>query len=656
MQFRSVTTRIVGALVVMVGLAIGLSGFGLWNIVANRHNIEALQGADARALFAERANHLVTAAVMESRGVYMSATPETAEAYAAPLLDDLGALQTVMQDWHGAIESSDEALFATAAGSVAQFIAFRHELVRLAREDSVAAARAFGDNDANRSVRKALSKNLSDLAQTNRDRLQHLQADIAQAANTARWTFIGVAAIGILLVVTASLAIIIFGVTRPLRALTRSMTRLAEGDNNVDIAVTARRDEIGAMSRAVQVFKGNAIEKLRLAEARATELAAKKHRQDEIEQLIGFFGRSVSGVFQTLSGTFDDMSATSCSLDRSAETTGHQAMLVMGEMAQTTGTIQAVAAAAQELAAAIGEIGRQAGESAQGTTNVMRQAEDAVGKVDGLRAVAAQIGTIVELISSIASRTNLLALNATIEAARAGEAGRGFAVVAEEVKALANQTAQATQDIARQIANLQGATRDSAEAIRGISATVRNMSDIAVAIAAAVEEQGAATEEIARSIDQVTASTGSVARSMDQVQDAVRKTSEDASAVQRTSTALSGEAQTLSVEVQDFLGALKELGDAHQLRMLDVDLPAMASIGGTNVAGSVRRLSPGMALFAGKLPAMPTGTPMELHIDLLDRPLHGRFVDQIAEGTQIQLLLNREHLEFMEQTIADIAA
>ena len=656
MQFRSVTTRIVGALIVMIGLAIGLAGFGLWNIEANRRNIEALQGADARALFVERANHLVTAAVMESRGIYMSATLPVAETYAAPLLDDLAALQAVMQGWHGAIQPADETLFATAARSVAQFIAFRRELVRLAREDSLVTARSFGDNDANRSVRKALSKNLSDLAQTNRSRLQQLQADIARGASAAWWTFIGVAALGTILVVATSLAIVMLGVTRPLRTLTRSMTRLAQGDHGVDIPGTARRDEIGAMSRAVRVFKDNAIEKLRLAEARATEQAAKKHRQDEVEQLIGFFGRSVSGVFQSLSGSFGEMSATSSSLDQSAESTGQQAVLVMGEMEQTSHTIHAAAAAAQELAAAIGEIGRQAGSSAHGTTEIMRQAEDAVGKVDGLRVVAAQIGTIVELISSIASRTNLLALNATIEAARAGEAGRGFAVVAEEVKALANQTAQATQDIARQIATLQGATRDSAEAIRGISLTVRTMNDIAVAIAAAVEQQGAATQEIARSIDQVTASTSSVARSMDQVQDAVRKTSADASAVQRTSTTLSGEARTLSVEVQDFLGALQELGDAHQLRTLDVDLPAVATIAGISVAGNVRRLSPGMALFAGPLPAMPAGTAMELRIDMLDRKLQGRFVDQVAEDTRIQLLLNREHLEFMEQAIAAIAA
>jgi uncharacterized phage infection (PIP) family protein YhgE len=285
----------------------------------------------------------------------------------------------------------------------------------------------------------------------------------------------------------------------------------------------------------------------------------------------------------------------------------------------------------------------------------MRQAEAVVGKVDELRIAAAEIGNVVKLINTIAGQTNLLALNATIEAARAGESGRGFAVVAGEVKALAEQTAKATSDIAHQVASIQAATSGAAEAIQEISCTIRSVNDTAVAIASAVEEQGAATKEISRSIESVTTNANSMARSMEQVQGAVEATSGSAAEVKRTTQALSVDTGFLSSEVQDFLGALRELGDSRQLRALDVDLQATANVGGQSFAGRVMKVSPGMAVFDGPLQVVP-GTLIELHIDTLSRPLRGRFVERTATGCQIQLLLNHDHLSFMETAMTRLAA
>ena len=481
------------------------------------------------------------------------------------------------------------------------------------------------------------------------------KAEFLKSADETFWTIIySIAAISAL-VVLVSYLVARNSVVGPLRASIATMSRLAQGDLSAETPEPRRADEIGEIMAALVVFKHNAIEKHRLEKLQAADRAASKVRQEEISQLIGFFGRSMSGSFNSLSGASADMSRTATSLESAAQTTGNQATQVLSEVEQTSLAIQTVAAASQQLSASIGEIGRQSSESARGSGLAMQQAEDVVGKVDQLRQAADQIGNVVKLINSIAAQTNLLALNATIEAARAGEAGRGFAVVAGEVKALAQQTAQATGDIASQVASIQAASIGAAEAIQGISGTIRGVNETAVAIATAVEEQSAATQEIARSIEYVTANAASVTRSMGQVRGAVDDTSGNAAEVKQTSSALSADAATLSAEVTDFLESLRDLGEDRQLTQLDVNLSATALAGGKSVAGRVLRVSPGMVLFDGPL-HVAAGTLLEVRIDSLGRSLEGRFVDRVSDGCQIQLLLNHAHLSFMESAMARLAA
>jgi methyl-accepting chemotaxis protein len=466
---------------------------------------------------------------------------------------------------------------------------------------------------------------------------------------------IGLATFLVLAIAALGYATVSRGVVRPITSINVVMRRLSDGDLSVEIPHASRFDEIGGMARAVLVFKESAIGKLRLEETQKVDRDALTRRQGEIDQLIGLFGRSVSGSFKSLAGASAGMSRTSTSLESAAQTTGNQATQVLGEVGQTSMNIQTVAAASQELSVSISEIGRQAGESARGSTAAMQQTDAVVAKVDELRHAADQIGNVVKLINTIAGQTNLLALNATIEAARAGESGRGFAVVAGEVKALAEQTAKATSDIAHQVASIQAATSGAAEAIQEISVTIRALNETAVAIATAVEQQGAATKEIARSIESVTANAASMTRSMQEVQGAVDATTGNAAEVKRTSSALSADTDTLSTEVQEFLSSLGDLGESRQLRTLDVNLSATATVGGQSIAGRVLKVSPGMALFDGRL-EFPVGTPVELRIDRLDRPLRGRLVDRVAGGCQIQLLLNHDHLNFMEAAMARLGA
>jgi methyl-accepting chemotaxis protein len=227
--------------------------------------------------------------------------------------------------------------------------------------------------------------------------------------------------------------------------------------------------------------------------------------------------------------------------------------------------------------------------------------------------------------------------------------------VAGEVKALAEQTAKATSDIAHQVASIQSATSGTAEAIQEISGTIRAVNETAVAIATAVEQQGAATQEIARSIESVTVNAAAMTRSMEQVQGAVDLASNNAADVKRSTMALSVDSDTLSSEVRDFLASLRDLGRSRQLRALDINLSASATVNGQDVQGRVKKISPGMVVFDGPL-QVAAGTMVELHIDGLQRPLRGRFVERTAVGCQIQLLLNHDHLNFMETAMSRLAA
>ncbi len=463
-------------------------------------------------------------------------------------------------------------------------------------------------------------------------------------------------AVTIMLLTGAVSVLVARNTSRAMRSMTLAMGQLAAGNLELAIPGGSRKDEIGDIAKALEIFKRSAIEKRRLEESESGEQAtARARRQEEIDQLIGFFGRSVSGVFKTLSAASTDMAHTSSALETSAAETGSQTRAVLAEIGQTAQTVQTVAAAAQQLSTSIDEIGRQASDSSRISAAAMQQADGVVTKVAELRDAAQQIGAVVELINTIAAQTNLLALNATIEAARAGEAGKGFAVVAAEVKSLANQTAKATGDIGGQIGAIQGATLGAAEAIQGIAGTVRQLNEIATSIASAVVEQGAATQEITRSVELVSSNTASVERSMGLVGEAVRSNGGSAAAVKTTAETLSRESGTLSAEVKDFLAALQDLGGGRELRSLDLNAPATVTVDGRRTQGRVIKLSPGFALFAGALAAAP-GTQLELRIEGIDRPLAARFVEASDGGVYLQLPLNHEHLTYMGQAMTRLGA
>ncbi len=345
-----------------------------------------------------------------------------------------------------------------------------------------------------------------------------------------------------------------FAVTRPIQRITAEMGILAKGDTSVVVSGTERKDEIGAMAQAVQVFKTNAIEveRLKAEQIEAERRNAEQRKQDMIRLADDFEG-AVGQIIGTVSSASTQLEASATSLTGTAERSQQLATTVAGASEEASTNVQSVASATEEMASSVGEISRQVQESARMAGDAVGQARATTERVSELSKAAARIGDVVELINTIAGQTNLLALNATIEAARAGEAGRGFAVVASEVKALAEQTAKATGEIGQQISGIQAATNDSVGAIKEISSTIERLSEISSAIAAAVEEQGAATQEIARNVQQAAQGTQQVSSNITDVQRGATETGTASSQVLSAAQMLSNDSNRLKTEVSKFL-------------------------------------------------------------------------------------------------------
>ncbi|MXO89362.1 methyl-accepting chemotaxis protein [Altererythrobacter aquaemixtae] len=350
--------------------------------------------------------------------------------------------------------------------------------------------------------------------------------------------------------------------------ITGSMTKLAQSDDQFELHGADRGDEIGEMVRAMDVFKrANGILKKTAAEREEREQAKQEQRrereQEKAEQreqqakllrdLADRFEMSVGDIVGGVATASSQLKSTAGSMAAAADQSTAQSSIVVRSMGEASSGVTAAAAASDEFAMSIGEISRQAASSAELARKASDSAEEADATISALSDSAQQVGNIVELIHSIAKRTNLLALNASIEAARGGEAGRGFAVVASEVKELAAQTSRATEEVAEQIRAMQSSTSNSVSALRTIGGQIQELESTAVSIASAVDQQSVAGQDLARSIDLAARSSDEVSSSIVGVRETALATGAAASQVLTSATALEDQAATLRTQVGDFL-------------------------------------------------------------------------------------------------------
>ena len=384
------------------------------------------------------------------------------------------------------------------------------------------------------------------------------RSELKQSSSWA-WRLVPAGLIAVVLAIGLALWIVRRTVVKPLGGLVREMGKLTEGDFDVVLPGLGRKDEIGQMARGLEAFKLKAAEKAAM-EAAEKEAAAKSIeaiRRSEMRKLADDFESAVGSMVGTVSSASVELEAAATSLQNTAEATENLTATVTSASEDASGNVQSVAGSTEELTSSVNEVGRQVQESSQIAAEAVRQAELTDARIAQLSQAASRIGDVVKLITAIAEQTNLLALNATIEAARAGEAGRGFAVVASEVKALAAQTAKATEEIGAQIASMQTATQESVGAIKEIGSTIGRISHIASGIAAAVEQQGATTTEIARNLNQAAQATSRVASNISSVNRGAVETGSASSQVLASAGSLSKESHLLKGEVDRFLDMVR---------------------------------------------------------------------------------------------------
>ena len=550
--------KLLFSVVLLSVLASSLAIVGYASLGAVYGGVLDLQTSMARAQAAARATANMLSFARDVEYLPLTLTPEQRQAYEAAAVDELKGLQSELDELEKiAIAADGRKNLVDIRAALDRYRPVYAKVLQQSRAADLdgATKTAFDGAEATTAMRISLK----DMQDRNEKAATAAQQSALQTFGSARLNMVLLASLGILLVGSFTVGLVLFGVVRPLTRMAQAMTRVAAGDLDTIVPAIGQKDEVGELAKALESFKVAAHDNRRLqAEtAEATQRAAAERRTAMLV-LADTFERNIGGVVTSVAASATEMQRSAESLSGIAEQSQRRTTSVAAASEQASASVQNVAGGAEELASSIGEISRRVSDSSQMAEQAVRDARRSDAIVGSLATAAGKIGDVVKLISNIASQTNLLALNATIEAARAGEAGKGFAVVASEVKALANQTASATDEIAGQVAAIQGCTNEAVAAIRDIGTTIARISEISSAIAAAVEEQGAATQEIARNVQQAASGASDVSSNISSVMEAASETGAAAGQVLSAAAELAEQSASLSTEVDQFLHAVRK--------------------------------------------------------------------------------------------------
>lgn len=501
MKRSSIATKLTLLFAVTVLVAVSVGIVGLWTQSAARRVGDEMRQAYVGQAHVERINGLVYAVVMDSRGVYMTEEPKKLEKFAKGMAENLDRMTREIGEWKIDIAPELRHRFETLEARVAQFREFRLELARLGREVGYKAARDYGDNEANRSVRIALNKDLEALAEGLSAQAAAATAERDRLADRARLL------VASLLVVAVVVGLFGFlrvrsQVTGPITTLVATMKEISGGRTAVAVPFRARADEIGSIAGAVVAFRDTAERSEAMKDDPSAEGRARAERRARIDAAIVAFETEVG--------------ALTGELGRAVETLSGAAR----DQIRVT-----VAAAAEEPSASVDEIDGRVTEATATARAAVETAERSSAALRSLAGSARRIGDVVDLIRSIAEQTNLLALDAALAAVRAGDGGHGFAVVADEVAALADRTAEATEEISARIVEMQSTTRTSVEAIETILTTIRTIDAITMSADAALAQQSTSTSEVICDIPHATAAIREVDGDIREVDAAMSETS-----------------------------------------------------------------------------------------------------------------------------------
>ncbi|MDJ0389965.1 methyl-accepting chemotaxis protein [Roseomonas sp. E05] len=552
----SLKTRIIASLAALLVCLAGLGGFALQRLSSGQEVTEQITGnwlpsvktvaaiadsaANIRMQFLRHVMLQDAAQMSEAERLIQASRDRLAERFAAYQLLITGPKE---RDLYDAMARSWQAYERVLPSALA-----------LSRKGDKLGATA--DAAEGRPLFIAFEETTQKLTEFNAEGAVAATAASRAAYETSLWMILGWIGIGAAGLVAVGFNLV-RGIGGPVRRLTENMEAMTAGNLQVAVLEQERKDEIGTMARALEVFRAKVQEGERLAAAQAAADRAQAERAQRVGALVKSFGDETRHALEKLRTAAVRLNGTSGEMSKAAEEGSRLTRSLSEASDGASSNAQTAAAATEELTASIGEITRQVGRSAEVSRRAVAETERTDRAVRELADTANKIGDVVKLISDIAGQTNLLALNATIEAARAGEAGKGFAVVASEVKSLASQTAKATDEIGQQVSAIQGATGLAVEAIRSIAAVVAEIDQTAAAIAAAVEEQGAATQEIARNIAGTAAAASAVSRETGVVRSASELNGRAAEQVRSASDELSETSSTLRSQVESFLSQVR---------------------------------------------------------------------------------------------------